>query len=97
MPGLLSVDITGIHIGALVFHMFVIAVFHGFLAMAIGAWTGKNGLASGVTAGIMVISFIAVGLLPLIDGLKSGAKAFPWYYYNGATPSTESTGADLPS
>ena len=32
----------GIEIGALVFHMFVDALFYGFLAMAIGAWTGKT-------------------------------------------------------
>ena len=84
VPDILNVDVTGIQVGALVVHMFVIAVFHGFLAMAIGAWTGKNSLASGVTAGVMVISFFAVGLLPLVDSLKNGVKAFPWYYYSGS-------------
>ncbi|NNF89392.1 MAG: ABC transporter permease subunit [Acidimicrobiia bacterium] len=86
VPDLLNVDVTGVYVGALVFHMFVIAVFHGFLAMAVGGWTGKNSLASGVTVGVMVISFFAVGLLPLIDSLKNGVKAFPWYYYNGSDP-----------
>jgi len=86
VPDLLNVDVTGINVGALVFHMFMIAVFHGFLAMAVGAWTGKNSLASGVSVGVMVISFFAVGLLPLFDSLKNGVKAFPWYYYNGSSP-----------
>ncbi len=86
VPDILNVDVTGIQVGALVFHMFVIAVFHGFLAMAIGAWTGKSSMASGVTAGVMMISFFAVGLLPLVDSLKNGVKAFPWYYYSGANP-----------
>jgi ABC-2 type transport system permease protein len=86
VPAMLDVDITGIHVGAMVFHMFFIAVFHGFLALAISAWTGKGSLASGVTAGVMVLSLFAVGLLPLVDGLESGAKAFPWYYYNGSQP-----------
>ena len=86
VPDLLNVDVTGIQVGALVFHMFVIAVFFGFLAMAVGGWTGKNTLASGVTVGVMVISFFAVGLLPLIDSLKNGVKAFPWYYYSGSDP-----------
>ncbi|MBT8193337.1 MAG: ABC transporter permease subunit [Acidimicrobiia bacterium] len=86
VPDLLNVDVTGVYVGALVFHIFVIAVFHGFLAMAVGGWTGKNSLASGVTVGVMVISFFAVGLLPLIDSLKNGVKAFPWYYYNGSDP-----------
>ena len=86
VPDILNVDVTGIEVGALVFHMFVVAVFFGFLAMAVGGWTGKNTLASGVTVGVMVISFFAVGLLPLIDSLKNGVKAFPWYYYSGSDP-----------
>jgi ABC-2 type transport system permease protein len=85
-PELLNVDISGTHVGALVFHMFVNALFYGFLAMAIGAWTGKTATASGVTAGVMVVSFFAAGLLPIVGGLESGAKAFPWYYYQGGDP-----------
>lgn len=81
-PAVLDVDLGGMHIAALAFHMFVIAIFHGFLAMAIGAWTGKNGLASGATAGIMTISFIGVGLFPLIDAIAEWARIFPWYYYS---------------
>ena len=84
VPAVLDVEIGSIHIGALVFHIFMIALFHGFLAMAIGAWTGKTGLASGLSAGIMVLSFIAVGLFPLIDGWEGAAKAFPWYYLAAA-------------
>jgi ABC-2 type transport system permease protein len=86
VPDMLNVDVTGIKVGALVFHMFIIAVFHGFLAMAVSAWTGKSSLASGVTVGVMVISFFAVGLLPLIESLESAVKAFPWYYYSGSAP-----------
>ncbi len=85
-PALLGVQIGGMHIGALTFSIFVIAVFHGFLAMAIGAWTGKAGLASGATAGIMVLSFIGVGLFPLIENLENVAKVFPWYYYSSSEP-----------
>jgi ABC-2 type transport system permease protein len=85
-PALLSVELGAMHITALAFHMFVISIFHGFLAMAIGAWTGRNGLASGVTAGIMTISFIGVGLFPLIDALKEWARIFPWYYYSHSEP-----------
>lgn len=86
IPAVLSVEVTGMHIGALIFHMFAIAVFHGFLAMAIGAWTGKAGLASGISAAVMVLSLFGAGLLPLVDGFESGAKAFPWYYYEGSSP-----------
>ncbi len=85
-PALLDVQIGGMHIAALAWHMFVISVFHGFLAMAIGAWTGRTGLASGIASGIMVLSFIGVGLFPLIEGLENVAKIFPWYYYSAAEP-----------
>jgi ABC-2 type transport system permease protein len=86
VPALLDVDVTGIHVGALVIHMFVIAVFHGILAAAISAWTGRASLATGMTVAVMVLSFFAVGWLPLVDGLESGVRAFPWHYYSGSQP-----------
>ena len=86
LPSLLDVDVGGLDVTALLVHMFVNAVFYGFLAMAIGAWTGSTGLASGAAAGIMVLSFILSGLLPLVEGFENAAKAFPWYYYNGGNP-----------
>jgi len=91
-PAMLDVDVTGIEVEALILHMFVNALFYGFLAMAIGAWTGKRGLASGLSAGIMIVSFIAVGLLPLIDALEKATRAFPWYYFSASRP--QLNGAD---
>jgi ABC-2 type transport system permease protein len=86
VPEMLNVDIGGITVASLALHIFVIASFHGFVALAVGAWTGKNSLASGVAVAVMVISFFAVGLLPLIEGLEGWVKAFPWYYYGGSDP-----------
>lgn len=88
VPAMLGVEVAGMQVGALVFHMFVNALFYGLLAMAIGAWTGSRGLASGTAVGIMVVSFFAVGLLPLVPGLEGLVKAFPWYYFNGSDPVT---------
>ncbi len=85
-PEFLDVSVSGIHVEALILAMAVNALFYGALAMAIGAWTGSRGLASGVTAGIMVLSFVAAGLLPLIGSLDFLAKAFPWYYFSGNDP-----------
>ena len=87
-PAVLDVSITGMHVGAFLFHMFAISLFFGFLAMAIGAWTGSPGMASGVTAGVMFISFVGAGLFPILEGWESVAKAFPWYYFNGSSPVT---------
>ena len=85
---ILSVESGGMHVGALVLHMCVISIFFGFLAMAIGAWTGSPGMASGVAAGVMFISFVGAGLFPIIEGWENVTKAFPWYYFNGSKPVT---------
>lgn len=91
VPAALDVDITGIHVGALLLHTFVIAVFHGFLALAVSAWTGRSSLATGLTVAVMVLSFFAVGWLPLIEGLEGGVRAFPWHYYIGSQPHLNGT------
>ncbi len=85
-PVLLDVDVTGRLVGAQVFHIFANALFYGFLALAIGAWTGKPSLASGISAGVMALSFFAVGLLPLVDRLAEVARIFPWYYLDNGQP-----------
>jgi len=82
----LGVSITGMDVGALSLHLFVNAIFYGFMAMAIGAWTGNRGTATGATAGLMFVSIFAVGLLPLIEGWDNVVKAFPWYYFIGSEP-----------
>jgi ABC-2 type transport system permease protein len=86
IAGLLNVNMGEMLVGALSLHLFVIAVFHGFLAMAIGAWTGNKGAAAGVTTGVMIISIFAIGLLPLIEGWENVSKVFPWYYLNSSEP-----------
>ncbi len=85
-PVLLDVEIGTMNVTALLVMMFVNALFYGFLAFALSGWTGKSSLAGGVSAGIMVISFIAVGLLPLVDSLAGLAKFFPWYYFSSSEP-----------
>ena len=85
-PVLLDVEIGTMDVNALMVMMFVNALFYGFLAFALSGWTGKSSLAAGVSAGIMVISFIAVGLLPLVDSLAGLAKFFPWYYFSSSDP-----------
>jgi ABC-2 type transport system permease protein len=85
-PAILDVNVTGMKVEALILHLFLNALFYGFLAMAIGAWTGSKGLASGAAGGVMVVSFIAVGIFPLISGWENVAEAFPWYYFIGSDP-----------
>ena len=86
LAGLLDVNMGAMQIGPFALHLFVNALFYGFLAMAIGAWTGKRGLASGVSAGIMALGFVAVGIFPIIEGWENVAKVFPWYYFDNGQP-----------
>ena len=86
IAAMLGVEIGGLDVEALSLHMFVNVLFYGFLATAISAWTGNRGAAAGVTTAVLVLSFFAVGLLPLIEGLKDLVRAFPWYYFDGSDP-----------
>lgn len=86
VPPLLDVDSSVVHPGALIAHMFVNAVFYGLLAALIGAWTGSSSVATGATAGILGVSFLAAGILPVVADLSDLAKVFPWYYYDSSQP-----------
>ncbi len=85
-PDVIGVEMGSTSVFALVLHMWANALFFGFLAVAIGAWTGNRVLASGATAAVMVLSYVAVGLLPLVDAIASGVRAVPWYYFDGSQP-----------
>lgn len=91
-PALVDLDLAGNEVGALVLHMCANALFYGFLALMIGGWTGNGTAASGAAAAVIAISYVAVGLLPLVEGLANVARVFPWYYYDGSEPL--SNGAD---
>jgi ABC-2 type transport system permease protein len=85
-PVLLGAQVGDVQLIALMLHMFVNALFYGLLALAIASWSGNRGLASGTAAGIMVLSFLAGGIFPLISGWENVGKAFPWYYYVSSKP-----------
>jgi ABC-2 type transport system permease protein len=84
--GMFDISTTGLNVGALSLHLFLNVLFYGFMAMAIGAWTGNRGTAAGTTVGLMFVSIFAVGILPLVEGLGGIAKVFPWYYFNSSEP-----------
>ncbi len=85
-PALLDVDVSGLHISAYTLHLTSSTLFYGFLALALGSTTGRTGIAGGGATGVMVVSFLAAGLLPVVEGWEQAAKAFPWYYLSGSEP-----------
>ncbi|MFQ5522874.1 MAG: ABC transporter permease subunit [Acidimicrobiia bacterium] len=86
VPAMLGVDLTGLHLEAQMVHLFATALFFGFMALGIGAATGRTTVASGITGVVLIVSFVAAGVLPLIESLADFAKAFPWYWYSGNDP-----------
>jgi ABC-2 type transport system permease protein len=78
----------GIDMTAGMIHVAALSLFFGVFALFLGAWTGNSSLASGTSTGLLLLSFLAAGLLPLVEGLEDVAKAFPWYYFNGSQPLT---------
>ncbi len=82
----LGVSLAGLDVGALMLHLFASILFYGLLATAVGAWTGNRGAAAGTAVGVMVASFVAVAVLPMVEGAEDLVKAFPWYYFSGSQP-----------
>ncbi|MGM0385088.1 MAG: ABC transporter permease subunit [Actinomycetota bacterium] len=83
---LLDVSIEGMDVGALCLHLVANSLFFGLLAAAVGAWTGSRGSALGVSIGVMVLSFVGVGVLPLVEGLEEWVRVLPWHYFSGSDP-----------
>lgn len=86
IPEMLGVEVGALHVEAMMLHLLLNALFYGFLAALIGAWTGERSRASGITVGIMLIGFFGAGLLPLIEGAADFARIFPWYYFDSSAP-----------
>ncbi len=85
-PGLLGVDVGPVDMVAMMVHMGANALLWGMVAVAIGAWSGNRTAASGVAAGVMVLSYLLASLLPLFDGGEAWAKWSPWYWFSGHQP-----------
>ncbi len=85
-PVVLDVSITGLSISGFIIQLIIGTVFYGFLALAIGAWNGKAQAAIGISAGVLVVSFLGSGLLPMISGWEEAARIFPWYYISDGDP-----------
>jgi ABC-2 type transport system permease protein len=60
-----------------------LAVFHGALAVCVGAATGRRGLASGVASAVAVGGFLLQGLLAASDPPGWTRWLTPWHWYLG--------------
>lgn len=85
-PIVLGIEKGDVMLAASLSHLTANALLHGFLAFAIGAATGRRGLAVAVSAAVMVLGWLLAGLLPLFDETTELAKFVPWTWFNGSQP-----------
>ena len=74
--GMLAVNVAAALLGLL----------FGAMALALGALTGRRGLAIGLSAAIAVAAFFVYGLAPLVDVLEPVGKLSPFYWYLEPNP-----------
>ena len=79
-------NVATLHLGAALLHLVALAIFFGAVAAAVGAWTGLAPVATAVAAGLLVVSWLGTGLLPLFASLAELRRALPWYYLIVAHP-----------
>ncbi|GAA4897556.1 hypothetical protein GCM10025789_14320 [Tessaracoccus lubricantis] len=83
-PLVLGIDTGQAHVGALMAHLGANALFHASLAFAVGAVTGRKGLAAAIGAAVMVLGWLGSGLLPMWR--EGSADWVPWTWFNGTKP-----------
>jgi ABC-2 type transport system permease protein len=74
------------HLGAGVLGVFLFALDFGLLALAVGAASGKRGLAIGLSAALAVAADVVNALAPLASWLDRIKLVSPFYYYSHADP-----------
>jgi len=69
------------NLGAYAVHLAFFGFASGAVALAIGAGTGRRGLAIGGASGFAVLGFLINGFAPLVDGIAWLKYISPFYYY----------------
>ena len=64
----------------------VLAATFGIGALAIGAWTGKRGLATGISSGIAVAGYLIDSLSKVVHALEPLRPFTVWRWYDGHQP-----------
>ena len=79
-------DLTLGNLAAMHLHLAAFGILFGAITFAVGAATGRRGLALGVGAGVGVLAYAMRGLIPQVQGLEwvEDWSAFVWL--NGSEP-----------
>lgn len=66
--------------------LLLLVLLFAALALAVGAATGRRGLAIGVSAAVGVVAYMLDSFGPLVDQLEPLRPLSPFYLYRGADP-----------
>ena len=64
----------------------LVALLHGWLALAVGAGTGNRAFAVGVSAAVLIAGYLIQVLGGLVDAVKPARVISPLYLANGTVP-----------
>jgi ABC-2 type transport system permease protein len=67
----------------------VLAATFGVGALAIGAWTGKRSLATGISSGVAVAGYLIDSLSKVVEALRPLRPFTVWRWYDGHQPLTD--------
>lgn len=87
----IGISAVGMHVGwtevaAAVVATILIGMLFGTTALALGAATGRRGLARGVTAALAVVAYLVSSLSDLVTWIQPIRPASPWYHALGTDP-----------
>ena len=83
---LASMDLPAANVAAAMFHLGLLGLVFGSLALAIGAGTGRPGLSRAVPVVLAVLAYIVNGLGGLVDWLTPFQQLSPFYQYTAHDP-----------
>lgn len=83
---LFDVRVPAGHLVAALVHLVLLGLVFGALALAVGAATGRPGLAKGVAAALAVVAYVVNGLAPMVSWLEPAQKFSPFYQYAAHDP-----------
>jgi ABC-2 type transport system permease protein len=78
--------ITAAELAATTVQLALFGACLGAVAFAVGAATGSKALAIAVSAGVAVLTYLASGFFPQIEGLQWTRDLSPWHWYLGGEP-----------
>jgi ABC-2 type transport system permease protein len=84
--GLVGLQVGTARLGAAVVASWLVATVFGTLALAVGAATGRRGLARGIAALAAVVAYLISSLAELVRWLQHLRPASPWYHAIGVDP-----------